>query len=138
MSEADPGDDSAETGTPRKRRWRAPAPEVHGPSPNAATNLAIADIALRGASVIARQTIERAFLGTQFSPRKAEKILKGRTMKETLLHGALARVALRSVPGAILVGGALVAKTLYDRSKARHAERQGEAKLEEMARKGEK
>ena len=31
------------------------------------------------------------------------------------------RIATRSVPGALLVGGGLLAKTLYDRSKERQA-----------------
>lgn len=108
-----------------------------GPSPNPATNLAIADIALRGAAVVARRAIEHNLLGGRYSPRKAQKIVRGRTMKETLVHGVLARVALRSVPGAILVGGALVAKTLYDRGKARKARSDGDAALEQMARDGE-
>jgi hypothetical protein len=44
------------------------------------------------------------------------------TTKKTLLGGiagaVVVRVATRSVPGAILVGGAMIAKRLYDR---RHA-----------------
>jgi hypothetical protein len=43
--------------------------------------------------------------------------------KGTLLSGiagiALVRIATRSVPGAIVVGGGLLAKTLYDRRKAK-------------------
>ena len=46
------------------------------------------------------------------------------TAKKTLLGGVVgavaARVATRSVPGAIVVGGAVLAKRLYDR---RHAAR---------------
>lgn len=128
------GSASAAKGPARKTRASPSVDEVHGPSPNLATNLAIADIALRGGSVLARRAIERTFLGSKYSPRKVRKILKGRTMTEALLHSALARVALRSVPGAILVGGALVAKTLYDRSRARDAKREGDAALDEMAR----
>jgi hypothetical protein len=103
-------------GRPRKAR---PRDEVHGPSPDPATNLAIADIALRGGAALVRNAVEKKFLGRSMSPRKAARLIKGRSMTESLIHGALARVALRSVPGAILVGGALVAKTLYDRGKAR-------------------
>ncbi|MCT2398021.1 hypothetical protein [Novosphingobium mangrovi (ex Huang et al. 2023)] len=121
----------------RMTRPRISADELHGPSPNVATNLAIADIALRGSTLLARQAVERALLGRQYTASKALKILKGRTMGESLLHTALAKVALRSIPGAIVVGGALVAKTLYDRTKARDAQRKGEAALEEMARNGE-
>ncbi|MGF7155877.1 hypothetical protein [Novosphingobium gossypii] len=110
--------------------------ELHGPSPNPATNLVIADIALRTATTIARRAVERGVLGASYSPKKAKSILRGRTMGETLLHGALARVALGSVPGAFVVGGALVAKTLYDRSRARQARAEGAAALHEMAEDG--
>jgi hypothetical protein len=45
--------------------------------------------------------------------------------KGSLLAGiagaALVRVATRSVPGAIVVGGGLLAKTLYDRRRAKRA-----------------
>lgn len=111
--------------------------ELHGPSPNPATNLVIADIALRTGTTLARRAVERAVLGASYSPRKAKSILRGRTVSETLLHGALARVALGSVPGAIFIGGALVAKTLYDRSHARQARLQGAEEIEEMAEEGE-
>ncbi len=121
----------------RKVKAKVSPEDLHGPSPNIATNLAIADIALRSGSMLARQAVERAFLGRRYSPSKAAKILKGRTMGETLLHRTLAKVALRSVPGAIVVGGALMAKTLYDRSKAREAALEGEAKLQDMAEDGE-
>ncbi|MFC0204508.1 hypothetical protein [Novosphingobium soli] len=110
--------------------------ELHGPSPNPATNLVIADIALRTGTTIARRAVERAVLGASYSPRKAKSILKGRTITETLLHGALARVAIGSVPGAIAVGGALIAKTLYDRSRARTARAEGAKDLHEMAKDG--
>jgi hypothetical protein len=110
--------------------------ELHGPSPNPATNLVIADIVLRTGTTIARRAVERGVLGASYSPRKAKSILKGRTVTETLLHGALARVALGSIPGAIVVGGALVAKTLYDRSRARQARAEGAAELHEMAQDG--
>lgn len=110
--------------------------ELHGPSPNPATNLVIADIALRTAMTIARRSVERGVLGASYSPRKAKSILKGRTMGEALVHGALARVALTSIPGALIVGGALVAKTLYDRSRARQARDEGSEQLQDMAEDG--
>ncbi|MYL98612.1 hypothetical protein GR702_12635 [Novosphingobium sp. FGD1] len=110
--------------------------ELHGPSPNPATNLVIADIVLRTGTTLARRAVERSVLGASYSPRKAKSILKGRTISETLLHGALARVAIGSVPGAILVGGALVAKTLYDRSRAGQARAEGAADLHEQAKDG--
>jgi hypothetical protein len=46
-----------------------------------------------------------------------------------LIGAALVRIATRSVPGAIIVGGGMLAKTLHDRRKARRAA-QGAAKSE--------
>jgi len=109
---------------------------IHGPSPNPETNLAIADIALRGSTILARRAVEQALLGRGYAPRKAKAILKGRPLTETLLHGALARIALSSVPGAIAVGGGLIAKTLYDRTRARAAKIEGEAALAGKAEDG--
>ncbi|HKT85868.1 MAG TPA: hypothetical protein VJQ77_07280 [Novosphingobium sp.] len=112
------------------------ADELTRPSPNPHTNLAIADIALRGSTFLARRAVERVLLGRRYAPSKAKAILKGRSMKETVLHTVLARVAMQSVPGAIIIGGGLLAKTLYDRSKARQKKAEGEARLQEMAEKG--
>jgi hypothetical protein len=113
------------------------AEQLHGPSPNPATNLIIADVALRGSATLARRAVERGLLGSKYAPRKAKAILKGRTLGETLLHTAIARIAVTSVPGAILVGGGLIAKTLYDRSKAGQARLEGEAKLHAQSKDGE-
>lgn len=115
------------------------ATELRGPSPNIATNLAIADIALRGGAVLARRAVEHALLGQRYAPTKAKAILRGRTLTETAVQGVLARVALSSIPGAIVVVGGLAAKTLYDRSRDRRAaRREGEGTLDDMAKKGRK
>jgi hypothetical protein len=42
----------------------------------------------------------------------------------------------RSVPGALIVGGGLLAKTLYDRRKARTARAEGEKDIQEMSEDG--
>lgn len=108
--------------------------EAHGPSPNPATNLILADIAIRGGGRLLRHTVERTLLGVKYPPDKARDIVKGRNMMQTLLGTAVARVATRSVPGALIVGGGLLAKTLYDRSRSRaEAEAAGEATLQELA-----
>jgi hypothetical protein len=120
-----------------------PAPQVEdedafiGPSPNPGTNLLIADLALRGGALLARRGLERGLLGRRYAPEKARKIIKGRSMSETLLSAAVSRLAMGSVPGAILVGGGLLAKTLYDRRKGKAAVRTGEARIEDMSAKGE-
>jgi hypothetical protein len=49
-----------------------------------------------------------------------------------MVTAAVARMATRSVPGALLVGGGLFAKVLYDRSISRRkARRQGKQAIEE-------
>ena len=110
--------------------------ELHGPSPNPHTNLLIADLALRGGTLLARRAVERGLLGSKYAPRKAKAIMRGRTFGETLVHSAIARVALQSVPGAIIVGGGLIAKTLYDRARPHQARAEGEAALHEKAKDG--
>jgi len=110
--------------------------QLHGPSPNPHTNLLIADVALRGSSLLMRRAVERGLLGSKFPTRKARAILQGRSWSETLLHTALARVAVRSVPGAMLVSGGLIAKTLYDRTRSNVARAKGEVALHEMAEDG--
>lgn len=44
---------------------------------------------------------------------------RGRGLLGAGLGIAATRIAARSIPGALLVGGALLAKTLYDRRKAK-------------------
>ncbi len=105
-----------------------------GPSPNPMTNLIIADIALRGGGRLLRQVVERTLLGVKYTPEKARDIVKGRGMAQTLVGTAVARVATRSLPGALLIGGGLIAKTLYDHSKKRRAVAEGETEVDEQAR----
>lgn len=109
--------------------------EAKGLSPNAMTNLIIADVALRGGGRLLRHVVERTLLGVKYPPDKARDIVKGRSMAQTLLGTAVARIATRSVPGALLVGGGLIAKTLYDRSKKRsQAKAEGDKAVDEQAR----
>jgi hypothetical protein len=108
--------------------------ETRGPSPNPATNLVIADIALRGGGRLLRHLIERSLLSVKYPSDKASKIIQGRTMTQTLIGTAAARIATRSVPGALVVGGWLVAKALYDRSKSRaEAQAEGEREIQKQA-----
>ena len=110
--------------------------KVPPPSPNPMTNVLLADIALRGGGQILRHAVERLVLGVKYSPDKAKDIVKGRSMAQALISTAIARLATRSVPGAIIVGGGLLAKTLYDRSQdKRAAERKGRKQVDEQAAK---
>lgn len=130
------------TGSNRRRvrravkRARTKIRNVPGPSSNPATNLLIADVAVRGVSMIMRQGMERALLRARFDPDKARDIIQGRTMSRTLVSAVVARVATRSVPGLLLVGGGLLAKAAFERGGRRRSQRKGDAQLSEMAKKG--
>ncbi len=112
--------------------------DVPGVSPNPMTNLVIADLVLRGGGQLLRHAVERNVLGIKFSKDKAAKLIKGRSMTQTLIGTAIARIATRSVPGAILVGGALLAKTLYDRRHGAAAEAEGRTEIAEQVAAGKK
>jgi hypothetical protein len=108
--------------------------DAQGPSPNPMTNLIIADVALRGGGRLLRHVVERTLLGVKYPPEKAREIVKGRSMAQALVGTAVARVATRSVPGALLVGGGLLAKALYDRSKRGKAKAAGDGAVDEPAK----
>jgi len=113
------------------------ADQAEGPSPNPMTNLLIADLALRGGGQLLRHAVERTVLGAKFSPAKAKNVIAGRSMFQTLIGTAVARIATRSVPGAIVVGGGLLAKTLYDRRQDKRSERaKGEQAIDAQAKRG--
>ena len=114
------------------------ADKVPAPSPNPMTNLILADIALRTGGALLRRGVEKGLIGSKLGSKKAGRLIKGRSMMQTLVGTAIARVATRSVPGAIVVGGGLLAKTLYDRRRSRKAEAAGEVAVEEQVERGKK
>lgn len=114
------------------------ADSVPPPSPNPMTTVLLADIALRAGGALLRRGVETGILGQKFGQKKAGNLVKGRSMTQTLVGTALARVATRSVPGAIVVGGGLLAKTLYDRRHAASQKAKGEAQVKAQADKGRK
>ena len=97
------------------------ADAAKAPAPNPMSSMILADIALRGGEAVLRRAVETGLLGRVAGAAKAKRLIKGQTMTQTLVGTALARIATRSVPGAIVVGGGLLAKTLYDRRKGRRA-----------------
>lgn len=108
--------------------------EVAGPSSNPLTNLLLADIAMRAGSYILRDVVERGFLKGRYGRDTAKDIVSNRSLKQTATSFAVAKVATRSVPGAVLVGTGLVTKLLFDRSqKRRKAKRAGDRKLLKQA-----
>jgi hypothetical protein len=109
--------------------------EVPGPSINPATNLIIQDIAMRAGGRMVRHALEKGLLRGRYGGKEAKAIVENRSLVQTLLSGMLARAATRSLPGAALVGGGLLAKTLYDRRKGkRAAKKSGDKSLSRMAK----
>ena len=103
-------------------------------SNNPMTNLVLADLVLRGGGALLRRAVEQSLLGKTHGAAKAKRIIKGRTMGQTLVGTAIARIATRSVPGAIVIGGGLLAKTLYDRKRGKAAAKAGAKAIDRQAR----
>jgi len=78
----------------------------------------LAGVALRRGSAIARRAVERRLTGEE-GQGKARRILTGGRFGKSVAAVALVRLATRSVPGALAVGGGLIAKALYDRRRNR-------------------
>lgn len=126
--------DKAGTPVAKAAGERRPHPErIPGPSTNPATNMLIADIALRSAGRIVRNSMQKGMLRAGFDRDAAREIVDSRTMLSSLILYGASKIATRSVPGALLVGGGLIAKTLYDRGLTRHeARRRGDMQIEAM------
>ena len=106
---------------------------VPGPSTNPSTNLIINDILLRSVGRLARMTVEKAILGKRYGSQFAKDAVENRSLMHTLTAYGVTKVATRSIPGAALVTGGLLAKTLFDRSKSLRASRRaGDKALREQ------
>lgn len=111
--------------------------DVPGPTPNPATNLLIHDVLLRSGGRMLRLGLEKSLLRNRYGKSTAKEIVHNRSIVETLASYAVARVATRSVPGAIVVGGGILAKVLLDRRRSRRAaQEEGDRKLHDKARRG--
>ena len=116
------------------RKAKRALAKVPGPSSNPATNLLIIDVAMRGASMVFWRGMEKALLRARYNPDKASDIVKGRSMIQSAAATGAARLATRSVPGFLLVGGGLIAKAIFDRSLSRReSTRRGEEQFAEQA-----
>lgn len=108
--------------------------KVPGLSTNPATNLLIADIAVRSASTLFRRTMEKGLLRARFDRETARDIVQGRSAKQSLASFMVARTATRSLPGFLVVAAGLAGKAILDRGLARgEAEARGLQTLEDMA-----
>ena len=81
--------------------------------------LIVADLAVRAGDRLVRRGIERGLLDGK--PAQTGRVIRGRTLTETVIGTVLAEVARRSVPGAIMGGGGLIAQALRDRRLAKKA-----------------
>ena len=84
---------------------------------------------LRGASRIARELTEKKLLSKRYNKQQARKAIDNRSVTQTIIAAVAARAATRSIPGAVVIGGGLLAKTLYDRSRGRKAKIEGRKAL---------
>ena len=108
--------------------------EVPGPSEDPATNLLLADVTIRAGSYILRRSVEKGFLSGRYGRDTARAIVQNKSLGKSLVSFALAKIATRTLPGAVIIGGGAIAKTLYDRRKGkRKAQRAGDKKLLEQA-----
>lgn len=105
---------------PADRASEAPEP-VAQPTSHPLVKLILGGIALRGGDSLLRRAVDRGLLGLDPGSAVAKAVGKRRSVGQTLIGTAIVRVATRSVPGAILVGGGLLVKTLYDRKRDRQA-----------------
>ena len=120
-------------------RMRDPAedgtdPAFPGPSPDAATNLVLADILIRAGGTIVRRAVERNLLKGRFGRDTAQDIIANRKARQTLAAAAAAQLATRSVPGAAVVGAGIGLKLLLDLSNRRRARLRGQRKLVDQAK----
>lgn len=100
--------------------------EVPGTSETAAANLLMADIVMRIGSSALRHFVESRLLKGRYGPDTARRVMRERSVGKALTSIAVAKIATRSVPGAAIVGTGILAKTLYERGKARRDAEQGD------------
>lgn len=82
-------------------------------------SLVLADAALRAGETLVRRGIERGLLKGQKAP--TGRVIRGRTVTETIIGTVLVHVARRSVPGAIVIGCGMVARSVINHRRARAA-----------------
>lgn len=108
--------------------------DVWGPSTNPATNLIIQDLILRAAGRLTRTSLEKGLLRRRYGGEHAKKIIENRSLVQTLLAHGATKYATRSIPGALLVGSAMLGKTIFDRSLSRvRSRRKGDEQLADQA-----
>ena len=109
--------------------------DIPGLSPSPASNLVMADVAMRMGAYLVRRAVQRGFLKSRYGKDNARNIVENRSLVQTLTSVAIARLATSSLPGAAFVTTGMAAKILLDRSRARRLARvEGDRELLEQAR----
>ncbi len=93
------------------------------PSPNASTNLVIADVVLRAAGGLLRDRMEKGLLTPHYGDRKARHLVDKRGFAASAVLWGASRIARRSPIGFAVVVGGLAAKIFYDRGKGLETQR---------------
>ncbi len=102
----------------------ADQPGLKLPSPNASTNLAIADIVLRAAGGLLRDKLEKGLITrTHVGEAKAHRLVDKRGLAASAALWGASHLARRSPIGLAVVVGGLAAKVFYDRGKSLESKR---------------
>ncbi len=111
-----------------------PEVKVPGPSDVPTANLLMAGIAVKAGSYLISDFVQKRLLKGRYGVEDANAIVQSRGLKYKAASLIAAKVATKSVPGAALISGGLVAKALFDRGgKRRKAKREADRKLLEKA-----
>ncbi len=92
-------------------------PEEAGAGRKTVVNILLVDILLRTGLRLGRRQFEKTLLRRNFTRQQARRIISGRPLTKSILSIVASRVASRSVPGAMLIGGGILAKLLFDARK---------------------
>lgn len=102
----------------------ADEPGLKLPSPNASTNLAIADIVLRAAGGLLRDKLEKGLITRHHDDdAKAHRLVDKRGIAASAALWGASHLARRSPIGLAVVVGGLAAKVFYDRGKGLESNR---------------
>ena len=112
---------------------RARGEAVRGLSPNPAANLIMANAIVRTGSILLRRAVDKRMLRGRYGKDTAEAAAENQGLGSTLTALALSKVAARSSTGAVVVGGGMLARALYDRRQAKKARAKGDAQILEDA-----
>jgi hypothetical protein len=102
-----------------RRRSRATSKQQRNLAEDPASTLLLANAAILAGSYIVRRAVEKGLLHGRYGGDAAQELLASKNIGQTVVAMGLAKLATRSLPGAVIVSGGAVAKALYDRRQAK-------------------